>query len=596
MLTPVQLVWSIFSAIILLSIFAFLRNDAHSLFKCHYKSLFLIIAISIVSKLPFDFNFFYGLEYEDAYIFTGYSRFLLYNNFFSVDPFQTKACLFGSLKYCEIVGTYGGHFLGLSSLGYFFNKYFGYSPLIICFINFFASLIAACLIYCVSYLLSEDKQIGIMCSLIYSLSPAMSLFHTSGLAETLSSTSIIFTLFLFLLIFEKRKNLDRPNEAILWLLLLLSFSFCLLQKRENLILLFLPLISLLRILIDHKYNSYIIIRITIFMILGVAILTVFHYGINVFDIERQESQEIAKATFSLKYFISLAPVFIKSFLTFQWFFVFSIFTFAGLILISINIKQHPLYVYPIMLLIAYLLAYTLHYRSYYFIKYGHVNEFESLRYITNFFPFYCLIGGYAIVNVFNPLKNKLKLPKYYLSVLSILVIGYLIYANVILKKEFFLIEQENRIAPVKETIRLVDSRGNIIITDVPLIFQVLGKETLQIVKNPAAETAGRQSQNSNSLICSRSFPPTALHTSELRQRPQGVIVINFPSIGKGINISDIKNKMDKSQNIYYLKRLTDNDGYQYERYPAAIKYINSLALVKVKEFKSDRFALYKINP
>ncbi|KFZ44100.1 hypothetical protein DS62_12460 [Smithella sp. SC_K08D17] len=438
----------------------------------------------------------------------------------------------------------------MSSLGYFFNKYFGYSPLIICFINFFASLISACLIYCISYLLIKDKKIGIICSLIYSLSPAMSLFHTSGLAETLSSTSVIFTLFLFLLLFEKQKNLNRTNEAILWLLLLLSFSFCLLQKRENLILLFLPLISLVRILIDHKYNNYMIIRITIFMIWGVVILTIFHYGINVFDIERQESQEIAKTTFSLKYFISLAPVFIKSFLTFRWFFVFSVFTFAGLILILIKIKQHPLYVYPIILLAAYLLAYTLHYRSYYFVKYGQVNEFESLRYITNFFPFYCLIGGYAIVKVLKPLKDKFKLPKYYLAGLSILVIGYLIYANVMLKKEYFLIEQENRIAAVKETIRLVDPKGNIIITDVPLIFQVLGKETLQI--------------------------------------------INFSSIGKSINISDIKNKLDKSQNIYYLKRLTENNAYQYERYPAAMKYINSLKLVRVKEFQGDRFVLYKI--
>jgi|SRR4030042_276765 len=47
-----------------------------------------------------------------------------------------------------------------------------------------------------------------------------------------------------------------------------------------------------------------------------------------------------------------------------------------------------------------------------------------------------------------------------------------------------------------------------------------------LVKNPAAETAGRQSQNSNSLTCSRLSCPIVLSTSELRQRPQGVIVMN----------------------------------------------------------------------
>ena len=47
------------------------------------------------------------------------------------------------------------------------------------------------------------------------------------------------------------------------------------------------------------------------------------------------------------------------------------------------------------------------------------------------------------------------------------------------------------------------------------------------MKNPAAETAGHQSQNSNSLSCSRSFSPIALSTSELRQRPQGVLIIIY---------------------------------------------------------------------
>lgn len=157
MYAPVQLVWGIFFAIILLSIFAFFRNKTHYILKRHYPLLLFATAIAIISKLPFDLNFFYGLEYEDAYIFTEYSRFLLYNNDLSFDLFQTKACLAGSLKYCECIGTYGGHFLGLSSLAYFFNKYFGYSPLIICFINFFASLVSTCLIYCVSYLSCKDE-------------------------------------------------------------------------------------------------------------------------------------------------------------------------------------------------------------------------------------------------------------------------------------------------------------------------------------------------------------------------------------------------------------------------------------------------------
>lgn len=550
MLTPVHLVWIIFSAIIILSVLlAFLRSDSRLFLKNNYKTLLFIIVISIVSTLPLDFNFFYGLSYEDAYVFTGHSRFLLYNNDFSHDPFQTKGCLMGSLKYCESVGTYGGHFIGLSSIGFFFNKYFEYSPLIICFINFFVSLVSVCLIYCVSYLIYQDRIIGVICSLVYSLSPVMSLFHTSGLAETLSSTSIIFTLFLYLLIIEKPKNFNHICEAILWLLLLLSLSFCLLQKRENLIMLFLPMISLVRILINNNYYKNIILKATIVMAAGIAIFLVFHYGINVLDIERQESQDIAAATFSIKYFFTLAPIFIKSFFTFKWFFVFSIFTFAGYFRICAKIKRHPLYIYPTILFIAYLLAYTLHYMSYYFVKFGQIHEFESLRYITNFFPFYCLIGGYAIFNLMDSLKQKIKPLKPFMVGISIFLIGYLIYANINLKKDFFAIEQENRIAPIEKTISLIEQEGSTIITDVPLIFQVLGNDTLQI--------------------------------------------IDMPSIGREIPIFNVREKMHRSQNTYYLRScLTDK--YQHERYPTAMNFIDSLKLVKIKEYSSRYYELYSV--
>jgi hypothetical protein len=134
--------------------------------------------------------------------------------------------------------------------------------------------------------------------------------------------------------------------------------------------------------------------------------------------------------------------------------------------------------------------------------------------------------------------------------LSIFLIGYLIYANINLKKDFFSIEQENRIAPIEETISLIEQGGSMIITDVPLIFQVLGNEELQI--------------------------------------------IDMPSIGREIPIFNVIEKMHRSQNTYYLRSCIISDKYQYERFSTAMNFIDSLNLVKIKEFNSRHYELYSV--
>jgi len=552
MFTPVDFVLLIVFSILILSLFsAISSNKARIFFKENWKYLLAAVLISIICTFPFDYHFFFGQEYEDAFIYTEYARYLLYNHDFSFDPFLTKGCVLGSLKNCLLEGTYGGHLLGLSSIGYFFSKYIGYSSSIISIINFASSLISVCLIYCVSYVLSNDRKICFACALIYAVSPAMTLFHTSGCSETLSSTSVIFTLLLYLVLVEKPQCLNGRVKQTIWIALFLSFSFCLLQKRENLILIFMPFITIARMILARQWRKDIMIRISVFMFIGIIIVLAYHYNsINVFDIERQESHEINSATFSLTYFGSLAPIFISAFFTIKWFFLFSLFTIVGLVMIPIKFRTNQLYIYPLMLFLSYFLSYTLHYRSYYFIKYGDISEFEALRYITNFFPFYCLITGYAICHAYYAVGCKIKNAKPSFIVSSIILISYIIYANISLKNEFYNIEQKSRIIPVKETLKHVNQTNSSIITDMPLVFQIFGNDSL--------------------------------------------VLIDLPSLAKSRNRSITMDIMNSGKNIYYLKRIVSNESNQYSRWAEAMKFIDSLSLEKNKEFKNHDFVLYRV--
>ena len=552
MFTPVHFVLLIvFLTIILSLLLVVLSNNARLFFRENYKYLLAVLIISIICTFPYNYHFFFGQEYEDAFVYTEYARHLLYNQNFSFDPFLVKGCAFGSLKNCLLEVTYGGHLLGLPSVGYFFSKYFGYSSSIICIINFIASLISVCLIYCVSYILSNDRKISLACALIYAVTPAMTLFHTSGLSETLSSTSVIFTFLLYLILVERPQDLDKRVKLVTWIIIFMSFSLCLLQRRENLILIFMPFITIVRMIWARQWRQDIMIRISIFMIMGIMIVLAYlYYAINILNIERQESYAITSATFSFTYFASLTPVFISAFFTIKLFFVFSLFTIVGFVIIPAKFRTNQLYIYPLILFLAYFLSYTLHYRSYYFIKYGDVHEFESLRYITNFFPFYCLITGYAICHACYAFGSKVKIAKLSYLALSIIIAGYLVYANVSLKNEYYNIEQKSRIIPVKETLKHINQANSSIITDMPLVFQIFGDDSL--------------------------------------------VLIDAPSLGRNRCRSFAMDMIMKGTEVYYLKSVAIRESYNNSRWPVAMKFIDSLSLEQVEGYKVDGFMLYRV--
>lgn len=506
--------------------------------------------VALLGAYPYEQGFFLGQEYEDAYVYTEYSRYLLYNQDFTVNPLQTKGCVLGSLNNCLMEATYGGHLLVLSSIGYFVSKYADYTPSVLCMINLLVSLASIFLVYSASHVLSGDRRISMVCSLLYATTPAMSLFHTSGLSETLSSATVLFTFLLYLVLVEKPDGLEKRAKPVLWIILILVFSLSLLQKRENLILAFMPFITVAKMMLLGQWERDKAKRMAVFATIVVLTVLAYHYWIDVSNIEKQEGLDINNVTFSLEYFFSLAPVFVRSFFTYKWFFLFSVVALAGMAMLPFTFRTNPLYIYPTMLFTAYFLAYTMHYRSYYHVKYGDVNEYEALRYITNFFPFYCLMAGYAVSQILRVFGMKIEKVKIPVIVLSVILIIYLIHANVILRSEFHKSEQEGRIVPVNETLRHIDQATNAVITDIPLVFQVYASESL--------------------------------------------VLIDLPSLRTSTNRSVTADMIRSGKSIYYLKHVTGLENRSRERWPEAMAFLDSLQLEEMKGYSARGYELYRV--
>jgi len=195
-------------------------------------------------KYPLHSQFFYGLEYEDAYIFNASSRQLNYSANPGPHPFLTSSCSVGSLVDCQINGTYSGHLIGFPAVTSFAHRIFGFNPNSISFINLLASLLSTALVFLISQKLLSNTIFGLASVAVFSSTPVINVFHTSSLSETFSSTAILIFLLLYLEQLDQSERGGFRDAKLLILATVLAMFFAVLVKRENLLLLSLPLITI----------------------------------------------------------------------------------------------------------------------------------------------------------------------------------------------------------------------------------------------------------------------------------------------------------------------------------------------------------------
>ena len=141
--------------------------------------------------------------------------------------------------------------------------------------------------------------------------------------------------------------------------------------------------------------------------------------------------------------------------------------------------QYKLSIIVIILYSGYLLLYTLHYRSYYFIKGADISEIEFVRYMINMILIYSLIGGIGFYHVFNYISNKIIDKKGYviyglISILTIALCGISYYYTNNLRKIYYEEEYTTRTLPTINTLRYIDNPNSVIITHNRYYFRYMG--------------------------------------------------------------------------------------------------------------------------
>jgi len=442
-----------FDLVLLLGFFVTLLYVIQKELRTDKKAVLYIVlcaALTIIFKYNWGIPF-WGLEYEDAYAFSLCARQFSYNIYPS--SFLVDVVTIGSLQEPIAMGTHGGHFITYPTFLSIFSQLFGWSFELLCIVNCIVSFLIM-LILSLMFKLSNNWFVA---PVMYCCAPIINVFTTCMLSETFSS----FVCLTFIFAFFKKDT----NSTLL--LRFTAFFVALLCKRENLILCLIPVLDALLML--NRSNILKGVKLAVYSLIPyVTIILIYFFSIqNVLEIEKIEATDIGMPTFSISYFVRLFPAFVKS--------VLSPFAFSISIFVCLSILSWHLYkkrniseqiLYPIVLLGAYLILYSSHYRGWFFIQGDKVNEFETYRYINNFY--YLFIVSIGSICYFQSKK---------IISLLLILLSFSFYETKEARKYYSETEQECRFREVNEVLDFIKNNHTkepiMLICDNILLYQNL---------------------------------------------------------------------------------------------------------------------------
>lgn len=419
--------------------------------KNFHIRLLIILFLTIIFKFYWGYAFF-GLEYEDSYSFLLSGRQFV-NDIYS-SSFLLDGITIGSIDFPIRISTYGGHFITFPVYLSVFFKLFGYSENLI----FLIQTINLFLILLTLSLFTKKEKYWILTPIFFCLAPIINIFGTTALSETFSSLICLS----FLLFYFKRKTS---------IYCLIAFFLALICKRENIILIIIPLsISIITYLKSNKTyeeSKPLLIEVGKYICL---ISFYFLFIQNIFCIELIEMNDISANTFSLSYFKRLFPIFISALTNFTY---FGITFFLFIFLFILNLHKKTLTKESLtltILFLTYLFLYSSHYRGYSFIMgLEETTEFSSFRYINNFYYIISLCITLYLEN-FKYISKKKKILLY--STISVLML-ISAWETFSLRKYFNQIEKSARFSEVAEVNNLIfDKKQTCIVSNNILLYQI----------------------------------------------------------------------------------------------------------------------------
>lgn len=458
----------------------------------NWKSLSLIIILAFVWRLPFDGHFFYGLEYEDSYIYPVAAHYLAFNTPHAeptTSPFVTTVCAVGNWNSCRNPEPSSGHFIGYPFIIAVVAKVFGYTPTTANAISVAASLIVVVSVFLAGKLIDPVGISGVAGALIFAITPIFAVQGGSTYAEPVSNMLVVTSLLLCLYLFGPFIGGSRSALVVTWLALTFTALLAIVVKRENFLIV--PVVVLTGTVfgIDKESGDAPKIRLRrLAALVTIFICTAFVLNeLRLLIVIRREQVEYSMFPFSVEVWRTMMPMFVRGYLTLGWYFGSVVLVVVGLFT---SIKSRTSGLYVVGLFIAYLVLYTSHVRSYYELHSGAVTIYDTIRYSMNLAGLWSIMAGLGISTVISGFSRielgetaKLWARRLVWVCLACIILCSWVVTDR-LKEDMVAGEIKNRLRPAEAALQAIERNGNpdtFVITLEPLLVQMLAHDPTNVI-------------------------------------------------------------------------------------------------------------------
>jgi len=450
--------------------------------------------VTLLWRLPFDGHWFFGLEYEDSYIYSVSARDINSGTLTCSSGnscYLTTVCVVGNLNSCKVSETSSGHFLGYPLMIAIASRVFGYSPGIAAHLSLMASLATVVLIF-LSGTLIDGETAGLAAAVIFGITPVFAVQGVGAYAEPVSNMLVVACFLLCVRLLNS--DTDSPRVLLInWLALTLTAVLAVAVKRENVLLV--PVIALVGFMFNFERKNRAqkkrwLVNLAALMSGGICVVFAV-VQLRLVTVVRSEMVEYAVFPFNVAVLRTMLPLFVKSYASVSWYLGGGILVLLGLIA-SIRVKRRG--IYAVSALIAYLLIYASHVRSYYQLQSGDVTQFDTLRYSMNIAGLWSILAGLGFAfsaDVLAKWRFGAWLRRRSGRVIFWLLVGTYAVSSWALtnrwKEDMVSTELAVRIEPAEAALELVDDLGTkntFVITLEPLLVQIFCREPVNVIAFP----------------------------------------------------------------------------------------------------------------
>jgi len=477
----------------LITCLLFLTTDlqARAAQKKHWKQICVVLLLAFMWRVSTQGHLFYGLEYEDSYVYTVAGRDLSAGGQScgtASSCYLTTVCAVGNSHTCKIPEIFSGHYIGYPFIIAVASRLVGYSPAIGVYLSLLASLSEVVLVFLACEMIEPGGIAGLVGSLIFALTPVFAVNGVGAYAEPVSSALVVMSLILcFRFLNPNRSSI--LSLTINWAALTFTALLAATVKRENVLLI--PTMVLVGLLLDirnkdavrgGKWPRYLMVFGSCCLCLAFTVAQ-----LQLLKTVRSEAAEYAVFPFNVTVFRTMFPLFLKSYASVSWYLGGAVFVILGIVG---SIQSRRRGIYAVGLFAVYLLLYASHVRSYYELQGGSTSEFDTIRYSMNIAGLWSIIAGlgFGYLRTLFAARGIVTLTRQH----SRMILGACIGAYVLsswaltsrLREDMIGDEFTARIQPAMSALEVVGKIGptnTMVITLEPLLIQMFSREPVNVI-------------------------------------------------------------------------------------------------------------------